>query len=246
METTPKAITVVYRVALFSLVVIAAFVLLLFGHRGYKGDRAEAVDTSSYRFVVMHGNSNRQFTKGGFTANTQGLMHVTPRGVIPPPVGSWSIWEGGTQVVANTSLNCLPVTASGVTLGSMTSLGGVHITLKFASASVPAYIGAQLVVNFNKYGVLSTPIDILSHFTSTARGTLTGTYAVENPAQRFIELPSRPNQRYTKAEPSPAPSITEIHSSHTRRFCLQWDHGASEKGQTKSTLIHRLAPYQSQ
>jgi len=182
METTPKSITVVYRVALFSLVVMAAFVLLLFGHRGHNAAGTAASDASPYRFAKSYAMSNRQFTRGGVIGNTARFLPVTLRGVTPPPVGSWSIWEGGTQVVPNTSFGSLPVTANGVTLSSLSSMGGVYVTLKFAFASVPAYIGAQVVINFSAYGVLSTRVDILAGFASTASGTLTGTPAVRHAA----------------------------------------------------------------
>ena len=178
METIPKPITVVYRMALFSLVVMAAFVLLLFGHREHKSARAEAADASLQRFANLHPTPNRQFMRGGVIANTARFVHIMPPGVIPPPVGSWSIWEGGTQVVPDTSFDSLPVTARGITLSSLTHPSGAYTTLKFANASVPAYIGAQVVVNFRGYGVFSTPIDILSGDIAIARGTLTGTFAV--------------------------------------------------------------------
>ena len=178
METTPKPITVVYRVALFSLVVVAVFVLLLFGHRGHNAARTAALSASSYRFANLHPTPNRQFVKDGVIANTVGFVHVTPPGVIPPPAGSWSIWEGGTQVVPDTSFDSLPVTASGITLSSLTHPSGAHTTLKFANASVPAYIGAQVVVNFRGSGVFSTPIGILSGVTAIARETLTRSFVV--------------------------------------------------------------------
>ena len=106
---------------------------------------------------------NPQLVKGGAAV----AVPITPGGSLTgsqtaPPTGGFSIWEGNTQVVPNTSLMSLPVSVNGITLSALVGASGGYTsaTLQAASgSSVPGATGATVMVNGGGYLSVG-PVDV--------------------------------------------------------------------------------------
>ena len=108
MEPTQKPITVVYRVALLSLVVMAAFVLLiLFGHRGHKAEAladpltvaAKYEPHAHVRLRASH-RTTMALSTVGYTVSGAGTTAVN--GNYVSVVGANATYNGATQYTNGT------------------------------------------------------------------------------------------------------------------------------------------------
>ena len=103
MEPTQKPITVVYRVALLSLIVIAAFVLLLlFGHRDHKAAAladplrvaAKYEAPSRYAHIRFSHRAIMALSTVGYTTSAAGT--AAANGNYVPVVGANATLNGAT------------------------------------------------------------------------------------------------------------------------------------------------------
>ena len=165
MEPTQKPVTVVYRVALLSLVVMAAFTLLvLFGHRGHKAARAEAVSVS-FR-SRLHTMPNPQVIIGG------ALVVCPATGTIAPASGAWQILNpAGTVVDTNASGGRVGY-SSLFYVECPSSTGGTFKVQALAGAAIGANYSARCQTFA---GTSSGPFDVVAPAAPTAPGTLTMT-----------------------------------------------------------------------
>ena len=106
MEPTQKPITVVYSVALLSLVVMAAFVLLIiFGHRGHKAAAVADPLIVSAKYVSTpprhaHHRSTMALSTTGYTASGAGT--TAANGDYVPVTGANATYNGATQYTNGT------------------------------------------------------------------------------------------------------------------------------------------------
>lgn len=142
MEPTQKPITVVYRVALLSLVVIAAFTLLaLFGHRGHKSAALADPLIVAVKYVSAptgHAHASHRSTMAlsttGYTASGAGT--TAANGNYVPCAAPNATFNGATQCTNGADFLAYNGTGS---WGMFTTVNSTGIPLYSAAGSVSTF-----------------------------------------------------------------------------------------------------------
>ena len=134
MEPTQKPITVVYRVALLSLVVMAAFVLLIiFGHRGHKAAALADPLIVAAKYVKpltghAHHRSTMALSTTGYTAS--GAGDAAENGNYVPCAAPNATWNGATQYTNGSRF---------LTFDAGASQWGIYFVANLSSHPYPDY-----------------------------------------------------------------------------------------------------------
>ena len=131
MKPTQKPITAVYRVALLSLVVMAAFVLLIiFGHRGHKAAAVAdpLIAAAKYKTPHAHHRSTMALSTTGYTASGAGLSAAN--GNYVPCAAPNATWNGATQYTNGSRF---------LTFDASASQWGIYFVANLSSHPYPDY-----------------------------------------------------------------------------------------------------------